>query len=54
MGYLDPNLFGILSQVGLAILLVLGVVGTFFRSAVKRLFGFGKKDSDNNDSSDEA
>jgi hypothetical protein len=43
MGYIDPNLFGILSQIGLAILLVLGVVVTFFRSFVKRLFGFTKK-----------
>lgn len=43
MGYIDPNLFGILSQVGLAILLVLGVVVTFFRSSIKRLFGFSKK-----------
>lgn len=39
MGYIDPNLFGILSQVGLAILLVVGVVLTFFRSLVKNTFG---------------
>jgi len=44
MGYIDPNLFGILSQVGLAILLVVGVVFTFFRSSVKRFFGSFKKD----------
>jgi hypothetical protein len=44
MGYIDPNLFGILSQIGLAILLVVGVVFTFFRSSVKRFFGSFKKD----------
>jgi len=44
MGYIDPNLFGILSQVGLAILLVVGVVFTFFRSSVKRFFCLFTKD----------
>ncbi len=45
MGYIDPNLFGILSQIGLAILLVVGVVFTFFRSSVRRFFGLFKKNS---------
>lgn len=47
MGYIDPNLFGILSQIGLAALLVVGVALSFFRSSIKRLFGFNKKEKDN-------
>jgi hypothetical protein len=38
MGYLDPGLFGILSQVGLAIFLVLVSVFTFFFKPVKKFF----------------
>ena len=38
MGYLDPGLFGILSQVGLAVFLVLVSVFTFFFKPVKKFF----------------
>lgn len=36
MGYLDPGLFGMLSQVGLALFLVLVSVFTFFFKPVKK------------------
>jgi hypothetical protein len=36
MGYLDPGLFGILSQVGLTVLLVVVSVFTFFFKPIKK------------------
>jgi hypothetical protein len=36
MGYLDPGLFGILSQVGLTVLLVVVSIFTFFFKPVKK------------------
>lgn len=38
MGYLDPGLFGLLSQVGLAILLLVVSAFTFFFRPIKRFF----------------
>ena len=38
MGYLDPGLFGLLSQVGLTILLLLVSAFAFFFKPIKRFF----------------
>ena len=38
MGYIDPGLFGILSQIGVAVLLVLVTVFTFFSNSFKKFF----------------
>ena len=38
MGYLDPGIFGILSQVGLAILLIVVSAFTFFLKPIKNAF----------------
>jgi hypothetical protein len=38
MGYLDPGLFGIISQVGLAILLAVVSVFMFFLNPIKKFF----------------
>jgi len=53
MGYIDPNIFGVLSQAGLAILLVVGAVATFFGSSLKKLFGLKAKDDSKNASSED-
>jgi hypothetical protein len=47
MGYLDPGLFGILSQIGVAILLVFVTAFAFFSKSIKKFFAkiFKKKDS---------
>ncbi len=39
MGYIDPGLFGILSQSGLVILAVIVSGFTFFFKPIKNLFG---------------
>ena len=38
MGYLDPGLFGILSQVGLAVFLVAVSAFAFFSKPIKKVF----------------
>ncbi len=38
MGYIDPGLFGMISQMGLAVLLVLVSVFMFFFNPIKKLF----------------
>ena len=38
MGYLDPGLFGLLSQAGLAVLLVFVSIFTFFFKPIKKAF----------------
>jgi len=38
MGYIDPGLFGILSQVGAALLLVVVTAFTFFTKPIKKIF----------------
>jgi hypothetical protein len=38
MGYLDPGLFGVLSQVGLAVLLLAVSAFSFFFKPIKKLF----------------
>lgn len=38
MGYIDPGLFGIVSQLGLTILLILGSVFMFFFNPIKKFF----------------
>ena len=38
MGYLDPGLFGILSQAGLAVLFVLVSIFAFFSKPIKKFF----------------
>ncbi len=38
MGYLDPGLFGLLSQVGLAIFLIVVSAFTFFFRPIKKFF----------------
>ncbi len=38
MGYLDPGIFGILSQAGLAILLIAVSIFTFFMKPIKKAF----------------
>ncbi len=38
MGYLDPGLFGMLSQVGLMLLLVVVSAFTFFFRPIKKFF----------------
>ncbi len=38
MGYIDPGLFGILSQVGVMAFLVIVTVFTFFSKGVKNFF----------------
>ncbi len=47
MGYLDPGLFGILSQAGLVFLLVVASIFTFFFKPIKKLFQriFKKEDA---------
>jgi Na+-transporting methylmalonyl-CoA/oxaloacetate decarboxylase gamma subunit len=37
MGYLDPGLFGILSQVGLAVFLVVVSIFAFFMRPIKKV-----------------
>jgi hypothetical protein len=51
MGYLDPGLFGILSQIGIAILLVLVTAFAFFSKSIKKFFAriFKKEDSGTKD-----
>jgi hypothetical protein len=45
MGYLDPGLFGILSQAGLAVLFVLVSVFAFFAKPIRKYFKrFSKND----------
>ena len=39
MGYLDPGLFGVLSQIGVVVLLFVVTIFTFFSKKVKKLFG---------------
>ena len=56
MGYLDPGLFGILSQAGLAIFFVLVSVFTFFFKPIKKTFFNifkGKKDGNSSESQDQ-
>jgi hypothetical protein len=45
MGYIDPGLFGMISQMGLAVFLVLVSVFMFFFNPIKKLFNriFKKK-----------
>jgi len=38
MGYIDPGLFGMVSQLGLTILLILGSVFMFFFNPIKKFF----------------
>ncbi len=38
MGYLDPGLFGLLSQVGLAVFLIAVSAFTFFFKPIKKFF----------------
>ena len=38
MGYLDPGIFGILSQIGLALLLIVVSAFTFFTKPIKKAF----------------
>jgi hypothetical protein len=51
MGYIDPGLFGIVSQLGLTILLILGSVFMFFLNPIKKLFSriFRKGEQSNTD-----
>lgn len=57
MGYLDPGLFGILSQAGLAILLLFVSAFAFFFRPIKKffskLFGSKKQDQPESTSTDE-
>jgi dsDNA-binding SOS-regulon protein len=48
MGYLDPGLFGILSQVGLAVFLIAVSAFTFFSKPIKKVLSriFKKKSPD--------
>jgi hypothetical protein len=47
MGYLDPGLFGLLSQIGLAIFLIVVSAFTFFLKPIKKFFNriFKKEES---------
>jgi len=38
MGYIDPGLFGILSQIGVVVFLFLVTGFTFFSKAIKKFF----------------
>jgi hypothetical protein len=38
MGYIDPGLFGILSQAAVVVFLVVVTIFTFFSKSVKKLF----------------
>ena len=38
MGYLDPGFFGLLSQIGVALLVVLASAFTFLSKPLKKLF----------------
>jgi DNA-binding MltR family transcriptional regulator len=51
MGYLDPGLFGILSQIGVAILLVLVTAFALFSKSIKKFFAkiFKKNESGSED-----
>ena len=51
MGYLDPGLFGILSQIGVAILLVLVTAFALFSKSIKKFFAkiFKKDESGSED-----
>jgi hypothetical protein len=57
MGYLDPGIFGILSQAGLAILLILVSAFTFFFKPIKktlsRIFKGKKLSQSENTTTDE-
>jgi len=45
MGYIDPGLFGILSQIGAALLLVVVTAFAFFTKPIKKFFSkLSKKD----------
>lgn len=47
MGYLDPGFFGLLSQIGVALLVVLVSVFTFLSKPIKKLLKIKpKKDSE--------
>jgi hypothetical protein len=53
MGYIDPGLFGMISQMGLAVFLVLVSVFMFFFNPIKKLIKrlFKNKESSNPPSS---
>jgi hypothetical protein len=51
MGYLDPGLFGVISQVGLAVLLAVVSVFMFFLNPIKKFFN---KSSKKNEAGEEA
>lgn len=45
MGYIDPGLFGMVSQIGLALFFLAGTVFMFFLNPLKKLFAkLSKKD----------
>jgi hypothetical protein len=46
MGYLDPGLFGVISQVGLVVLLAVVSLFMFFLNPIKKFFNKGNKKSD--------
>ncbi|MCJ7518941.1 MAG: hypothetical protein MUO42_04635 [Anaerolineaceae bacterium] len=48
MGYIDPGLFGIISQIGIALGLVIVSAFAFFFKPFKKLFS--KKEKSENDS----
>lgn len=54
MGYLDPGFFGLLSQIGVALLVVLVSVFTFLSKPIKKLLKIKpKKDSEKESESEE-
>jgi hypothetical protein len=46
MGYIDPGLFGIISQIGVAIGLVFVTAFAFFTKPIKKLFARKEKKED--------
>lgn len=56
MGYIDPGLFGILSQIGVVVFLVVVTSFTFFHKTIKnifkKIFKIGKVEIKNNESKD--
>ena len=50
MGYLDPGLFGVISQIGLVVLLAVVSVFMFFLNPIKKFF---KKFSKKNETGEE-
>ena len=54
MGYLDPGLFGLLSQIGLAVFLIAVSAFTFFFKPIKKFFSRVFKREDPNKSDDDS